>query len=126
MFADRAELHVAAVCAPRPAGARVDTSSGAFVHGKAAVRSSRPLAASTLTAILDRLTRVQRPDVSAADREGIGKIYQALYAGGPNLRGEFGRSAEFRTGSILYRDDVAGRSLGRNQSFLGSRRTSRR
>ena len=93
MSADRADFMSRLFARPRPAGVGADTSAGALFTACAAVAISRPLAASTLTAILDRLTRVHGLTLSAADREGIGRIHQALYEGGPNLRGDFGRSA---------------------------------
>src|SRR5882757_7868239 len=76
MSADRADFMSRLFARPRPAGAGADTSAAALFTAYAAVPVSRPLAASTLTATLDRLTHVHGLTLTAADREGIGRIYQ--------------------------------------------------
>jgi hypothetical protein len=108
----------------RPAGVGATTSAVALFTAYAAVPLSKPLAASTLTAVLDRLTRVHGLTLSGADRRGIGRIYRSLYEGGPNLRGDFGRSSAIPDWVPSYAEMMSQTDPGgRNQSFLGSEET---
>src|SRR5438874_8211283 len=88
MSADRADFMSRLFARPRPVNLGADPSAAVLFGAYAAVPVSRPLAASTLTAVLDRLTRVHGLRLGAADRQGIARIYLSLYEGGPNLRGD--------------------------------------
>src|SRR5205823_4442403 len=75
----------------------------------------------TLQAVIDRLTRVHGLKLSGADRETIGKTYRSISQGGPNLRGDFGRSAAIPSWVPSYAEMMAATDPnGQNQSYLGS------
>src|SRR3954471_9083029 len=106
---------------PAPSALQIDAPAATLFAAFAAVPVSRPLAAATLTAALDRLTRAHRIRLNAADRRGIGRIYRSIYEGGPNLRGDFGRSAAIPDWIPSYAEMMSATDPnGRNQSFLGS------
>src|SRR5258708_3127506 len=85
MSVDRADFMSRLFARPRPSTVGAGITAGALFAAYAAVPRSQPLAASTLTAILDRLTRVHGLKLRAADRLGIGKVYQSIHEGGPIL-----------------------------------------
>jgi hypothetical protein len=121
MSSDRADFMSRLFARPRPAGLNARTSAGALFAAYTAVPASTSRASSTLTAVLDRLTRVHGITLSGADRQGVRTIYQALYEGGPNLRGDFGRSAAIPDWVPSYAEMMSQTDPGgRNQSFLGS------
>src|SRR5258708_4261505 len=91
LSADRAGFMSRLFARPRPASVGADTPAAALFNAFAAIPVSRNMAAATLQAALDQLSRVHRLKLSAADREAIGRTYRSIYEGGPNLRGDFGR-----------------------------------
>jgi hypothetical protein len=74
-----------------------------------------------LPQVYDRLTRVHRFGLTRQDRDGIAKIYAAWCAGGPDMRGDFGRNPSIPSwvpsfAEMLSQSDTS----GKNQGFLGS------
>src|SRR5215475_568080 len=93
MSTDRADFLSRLFARPRPAGIGPETPAAAMFDAYAAVPLSDRLAASTRDAMFDRLTKVHGLTLDPADRQTMAKTYRALATGGPNLRGDFGRSA---------------------------------
>ena len=124
LSADRADCASRLFARPRPAGLGTDTSALALFSAYAAVPVSPPLAASTLDAILGRLVNGHGGHglaLNAADRQGIERIHRAIYEGGPNLRGDFGKSAAIPSWVPSYAEMMSQSDPnGRSQSFLGS------
>src|SRR2546423_2216132 len=121
MSADRADFMSRLFARPRPASLGSDASAAVLFGAYATVPVSRPFATSTLAAILDRLIRVHGVTLNTADRRGIGRIYLSLYESGPDLRGDFGRSAAIPDWIPSYAEMMSQTDPGgRNQSFLGS------
>jgi hypothetical protein len=121
MSADRADFLSRLFARPRPAGPGADTSAAGLFTAFASVPRSQALATATLRAILDRLTGAHGVKLSDADRQGIGTTYRAISQGGPNLRGDFGRSAAIPSWVPSYAEMMSQADPnGRNQSFLGS------
>jgi hypothetical protein len=121
MSADRAEFMSRLFARPRPASVGGDVSAGTLFTAFASVPRSPELATAGLQAILNRLTMTHGVNLSDADRRGIGAIYRSISEGGPNLRGDFGRSAEIPSWVPSYAEMMSQTDPnGRNQSFLGS------
>jgi hypothetical protein len=121
LSADRAEFMSRLFARPRQATVARDASAGALFAAFVSVPRSPDLATTTLQQVLDRLTMTHGVKLSAADRQGIGKIYRAISEGGPNLRGDFGKSAEIPSWVPSYAELMAQTDPnGRAQSFLGS------
>ena len=121
LSADRADFMSRLFARPRPANVRSDASAGAlfaaFAVGAtlAGTRDGEP------AAVLDRLTMTHGMKLSEADRQGIGKTYRSISEGGPNLRGDFGKSAAIPSWVPSYAEMMSQTDPnGRNQSFLGS------
>src|SRR5712672_2912172 len=79
MSADRADFLSRLFARPRPVSLSGDASPGALFTAYAGVPLSRPLAASTLDAMLRRLTSGHGLTLNAADRRNIEKIHRAIY-----------------------------------------------
>jgi hypothetical protein len=118
----RADFVSMMFCRVRPRDLPLDAPAAqlfdAFGGSRAQVRG---LLQNHLDAVYDRLTRVHRFGLSRRDRDGIAKIYGAWCAGGPDMRGEFGRNPSIPAwvpsfAEMLSQTD----SNGENQSFLGS------
>jgi len=119
--ADRVEFMSRLFARARPANVSSAASAGTLFTAFASVPVSQDLATANLRAILDRLTRVHGLTLSDADQQGIARTYRALYEGGPNLRGDFGRSAAIPSWIPSYAEMMSQTDPnGRNQSFLGS------
>jgi hypothetical protein len=119
--ANRADFMSRLFARPTPAALQIDAPAAALFAAFAAVPISRPLLAATVTAAIDRLTRVHGIKLSFADRRDIGRIYRSISEGGPNLRGDFGRSDAIPDWIPSYAEMMSATDpTGRNQSFLGS------
>jgi len=119
--ADRADFLARLFARSRPANLGAGTPAAALFAAFSAAPFLQELAAANLTMMLDRLTRVHGLTLSADDRQGIGRTYRSIYEGGPNLRGDFGRSAEIPSWIPSYAEIMSQADPnGRNQSFLGS------
>ena len=117
MSASRADFMSRLFARPRPAGVGPDTDAGALFNAYAAVPVSEARAATELTRILDRLTRVHGFALSDDDRQGLSAVYRSIYRGGPRMRGDFGGGAWIPTYAELM---ALSDPTGRNQTFLGS------
>jgi len=74
-----------------------------------------------LPRVYDRLARVHKFGLTREDREGIARIYGAWCAGGPDMRGDFGRSPAIPSWVPSYAEMLSQTDpSGANQSFLGS------
>jgi hypothetical protein len=121
MSTDRADFLSRLFARPRPSSVSSETSAAAMFDAYAAVPVSEQLAAATQQALMDRLTRVHGIALDEHDREAIAKTYRALAKGGPNLRGDFGRSTSIPSWVPSYAEmHSQTASDGRTRSFLGS------
>ncbi len=121
MSTDRADFLSRLFARPRPAGIGTQSSAGALFDAYRSVAVSRTLAAATLDLALRRLARGHGLALSDADRLGFGRVYRGIYEGGPDLRGDFGRSAAIPSWIPSYAEMLSQTDPnGVNQSFLGS------
>jgi hypothetical protein len=121
MSTDRADFLSRLFARPRPEGLGPATSAAAMFDAYAAVPMSDALAASTQDAMFDRLTKVHALTLERGDRQTIAKTYRALANGGPNLRGDFGRSLAIPSWIPSYAEMHSQTAPdGRTRSFLGS------
>jgi hypothetical protein len=121
MSADRADFLSKLFARPRPSGLGRDADAATLLGAYASVPMSAASAETALKAILNRLTNVHGLALSRDDRDKIAKTYRALVAGGPNLRGDFGRSASVPSWVPSYAEMLSQTAPdGRNHSFLGS------
>jgi hypothetical protein len=117
---DRADFMSHLFARARPAGVNGQASAADLFAAYRSVRVSTPLAATTLSAVLGRLNG-HGFSLSAADRRGIEKIHRAIYEGGPDLRGDFGRNVAIPSWVPSYAEMLSQADPnGVNQSFLGS------
>ena len=121
MSADRADFLSKLFARPRPSGLAGDADAATLLAAYASVPMSAASADAELGAILNRLTNVHGVALTRNDRDKIAKTYRALAAGGPNLRGDFGRSASVPSWVPSYAEMLSQTAPdGRNHSFLGS------
>ena len=121
MSTDRADFLSRLFARPRPAGVGPDTSAAVMFAAYDAVAMSEALAASTQDAMFDRLTKGHGFTLDAGDRQTMAKTYRALAKGGPNLRGDFGRSTSIPSWVPSYAEMHSQTAPdGRTRSFLGS------
>lgn len=121
MSADRADFLSRLFARPRPAGTEARSSAADLFAAYRAVPVSQPLAASTLDAVYLKLTRGHGLALTGADRQGLEKIHRAIYSGGPDMRGDFGRNLAIPSWVPSYAEMMSQADPnGRNQSFLGS------
>jgi len=121
MSADRADFLSRLFARPRPTGLATDADASALLAAYASVPMSASAAETQLRAILNRLTNVHGFALTRNDRDKIAKTYRALASGGPNLRGDFGRSASLPSWVPSYAEMLSQTAPdGRNHSFLGS------
>jgi hypothetical protein len=121
MSSDRADFLSRLFARPRPAGIGASTSAAAMFDAYAAVPVSDGLAVATQDAMFDRLTKVHGFTLDEQDRQTIAKTYRALATGGPNLRGDFGRSTSIPSWIPSYAEMHSQTAPdGRTRSFVGS------
>ena len=121
MSTDRADFLSRLFARPRPSGLTADTPASAMLAAFAAVPRSSEMGDAQLQAIVTRLTKVHGLSLDRNDRGAIAKAYQTLSTGGPNLRGDFGRSVEMPSWVPSYAEMLSQAAPdGRNHSFLGS------
>src|SRR5215471_1135653 len=121
MSADRADFLSRLFARPRPSGLAADADASVLLAAYASVSMSPSRAETELRAILNRLMNVHGFVLTRTDRDKITKTYRALASGGPNLRGDFGRSASVPSWVPSYAEILSQTAPdGRNHSFLGS------
>jgi len=121
MSVDRADFLSKLFARPRPSGLAPGADASTLLAAYASVPMSPASADAEITAILNRLTNVHGFVLGRSDRDKIAKTYRALASGGPNLRGDFGRSASVPSWVPSYAEMLSQTAPdGRNHSFLGS------
>ncbi len=118
---DRADFLSRLFARARPAGLPPRAPASVLLAAFASIPESTAMADVQLAAVFERLTKVHGLSLDPQDRAGIEKAYRALAAGGPNLRGDFGRSPSLPAWIPSYAEMLAQTAPdGRNRSFLGS------
>ena len=121
MSADRADFLSRLFARPRPAGLSQDAAASAMLTAYASVPRSKPMVDAQLQAIFNQLTNVHGLALNRSDRAAIEKTYDALSAGGPNLRGDFGPVTAMPPWIPSYAEMLSQTAPdGRNRSFLAS------
>jgi len=121
LSSDRADFLSRLFARPRPAGLAQDAPASALLAAVASAPRSKPMADAQLRAIVNQLTQVHGFVLDLNDRATIEKTYNALSAGGPNLRGDFGPVTAMPPWIPSYAEMLSQSAPdGRNHSFLGA------
>jgi hypothetical protein len=117
----RAEFMSRLFCRLRPHDLTIDTTAPALFAAYASAPFVAEVREMNLRLVFDRLTRVHGFLLTGGDQRAMAAIYQAICAGGPNLRGDFGGSPAIPSWVPSYAEMMSQTDpAGRNQSYLGS------
>ncbi len=121
MSNSRAEFLSRLFCRMRPHDLRPDLSASELFAAYASAGYIPGYDAISLDLVFDRLTRVHHLLLTDADRDAMSRTYHAWCVGGPDLRGDFGRSPSIPSWVPSYAEMMSQSDPdGVNQSFLGS------
>ena len=119
LSADRAEFVSRLFGRPRPIGLGPASSADELFAAYAMVLPSRDLYDETRTAVLTHLRERHRFPIDEEDEQGIVRVMQAFYSGGPGL--SYATAGSMRTRYPAFQDlQMTSDGHGRNRAYLGS------